>query len=56
MVEKPDVYVCQKCQERFQKAVFVNIEEDGIVFTKPSCPKCGSIELSLSSLSVVESE
>ncbi|WP_455143196.1 hypothetical protein [Candidatus Hodarchaeum mangrovi] len=47
MVEKPDVYICQNknCENRFQKAEFITLEEDGIYITKPSCPKCGSTDL-----------
>jgi hypothetical protein len=47
MVEKPDVYICQnkECKNRFQKAEFVTVEEDGVYITKPSCPKCKTTDL-----------
>ncbi len=52
--EKPDVFICNKCKERFQKAEYVDVEEDGLLFTRPSCPKCGSTELVVSSWFVEE--
>ena len=57
MVEKPDVYICQnkECENRFQRAKFVTIEEEGIYITKPSCPKCGTTDL-ISSAWLLRSE
>ena len=50
MVEKPDVYICNKCQHRFQKAKFIDVQdEDGIYISKPACPECKSTDLVLSS-------
>lgn len=50
MVEKPDVYICNNCGHRFQKAKFVNIQdEDGIYISKAGCPECDSTDLVLSS-------
>ena len=50
MVEKPDVYICNKCQHKFQKAKFIDIQdEDGIYISKAACPKCDSTDLVLSS-------
>ncbi|MFW9914907.1 MAG: hypothetical protein ACFFGZ_04785 [Candidatus Thorarchaeota archaeon] len=49
MVEKPDVFICKECGHRFQKGKFVSIVEDGISFTRPSCPECGNIDLEISS-------
>ncbi|MHA1168101.1 MAG: hypothetical protein ACTSRU_09790 [Candidatus Hodarchaeales archaeon] len=56
MPEKPDVYICQKCQNRFQKADIVSIEEDGLLITKPACPKCKSTELVASSIFISANE
>ncbi len=52
MVEKPDVYICMDCGNRFQTPEYINVEEDGLVFTRPSCPKCKSTTLKLSSLEI----
>ncbi len=54
MVDKPDVFVCQNCGERFQKAKYVTVEEDGVYVDKPTCPKCGSEDLVVSSWSLQE--
>ncbi|MFW9993820.1 MAG: hypothetical protein ACFFD4_17380 [Candidatus Odinarchaeota archaeon] len=53
MPEKPDVYICRKCENRFQRAETVSVEEDGIVISKPSCPKCKSTDLVVSSVYIV---
>ncbi len=57
MVEKPDVYICQnkECGNRFQKAKFVTVEDDGVYITKPSCPECESTDL-ISSAWLLRSE
>ncbi|MHA2297502.1 MAG: hypothetical protein ACXAEU_17825 [Candidatus Hodarchaeales archaeon] len=58
MPEKPDVFICQnaECKNRFQKAEMVSIEEDGLLITKPSCPKCKSTDLVASSIYLVDSK
>ncbi len=53
MVEKPDVYICNKCDHRFQDPKFVTEkDEEGFYITVPSCPKCGSLDLALSSMAL----
>ncbi len=53
MVEKPDVYICNDCDNRFQAPKFVTEkDEEGFYVTVPSCPKCGSVDLALSSMAV----
>ncbi len=57
LVEKPDVFICKKCGNRFQKAKFVQVpDEDGIAFTRPSCPECGNIDLEISSWMMKQQE
>jgi len=50
-VWRPDVYICNECGERFDKAEYVQKEEDGIVFQRTVCPKCKSEHIRLSSWS-----
>ncbi|NHJ46730.1 MAG: hypothetical protein FK733_02970 [Asgard group archaeon] len=50
-VWRPDVYICNKCHHRFDKAEYVTKEEDGLVFQRTVCPKCKSEEIRLSSWS-----
>jgi len=50
-VWRPDVYICNECQHRFDKAKYITITEDDIVFQRAVCPKCNSENIRLSSWS-----
>ncbi|NHK31241.1 MAG: hypothetical protein FK730_07810 [Asgard group archaeon] len=50
-VWRPDVYICNKCNHRFDKAEYKTIEEDGLVFQRTACPKCKSENIRVSSWS-----
>ena len=48
-VWRPDVYICNECSFRFDKAEYINIEEDGLMFQRTVCPQCKSENIRLSS-------
>jgi len=48
-VWRPDAYICNDCQHRFEKAKYITITEDDIVFQRAVCPKCDSENIRLSS-------
>ncbi|NHJ40638.1 MAG: hypothetical protein FK731_11445 [Asgard group archaeon] len=50
-VWRPDVYICNNCNNRFDKAEYKTIEEDGLVFQRTVCPKCKSEDIRVSSWS-----
>jgi len=50
-VWRPDVYICNECQNRFATAEYIQKEEDGIVFQRTVCPKCKSENIRMSSWS-----
>ncbi|TET29469.1 MAG: hypothetical protein E3J70_06865 [Candidatus Heimdallarchaeota archaeon] len=50
-VWRPDVYICNDCSHRFDKAEYIQIEEDGLIFQRTVCPKCKSESIRVSSWS-----
>jgi predicted Zn-ribbon and HTH transcriptional regulator len=50
-VWRPDVYICNKCGNRFDTAEYIQKEEDGLVFQRTVCPKCKSEDIRVSSWS-----
>jgi len=47
-MDRPDEYVCLKCGHKFQEAEYKQFEDDdGLFKLHPTCPKCGSAEITL---------
>ncbi|MFX1519983.1 MAG: hypothetical protein ACFFCD_08680 [Promethearchaeota archaeon] len=47
-MDRPDEYVCLNCGHKFQEAEYKQIEDkDGLFKLHPTCPKCGSTEITL---------